>query len=279
LIYQARIRRIPAALNSTRLFVEIAKRSFQRQISYRTAALAGLATNFFFGMLRVMVLLALYGQRQEVAGISVQGAVTFTGLTQAVIGFLSMFSWYELMNTIYSGDVANDLLKPVDFYEFWLANDFGRAMAQLVLRGLPMMVAYALIFGITTPQTAWQWTALAAALFLAWLLSFSWRFIVNLAAFWIPNAVGIGRFVFALSWFLSGFMMPLRYFPDWFVRLSYLTPFPSTINSVVEIYLGVLTPAGMVKALLVQVAWIVGLFAAGQLVLRTGMRKLVIQGG
>jgi hypothetical protein len=35
-----------------RLFWEISKLAFQRQLTYRAATLAGLATNFFFGMLR-----------------------------------------------------------------------------------------------------------------------------------------------------------------------------------------------------------------------------------
>ena len=48
-------------------------------------------TNFFFGLLRATVLVALYGARQEVAGISLAAAVTYTGLTQAMIGFLSLF--------------------------------------------------------------------------------------------------------------------------------------------------------------------------------------------
>ena len=262
-----------------RLFWEIAKRSFQRQLAYRAAAVAGLATNFFFGFLRASVLVALYGARPEVAGMTVQDAITYTGLTQAIIGFLSLFHWFDLMNTIYTGAVSSDLLKPMGYYRFWLAQDLGRALAQVLLRGLPMMALYALVFDVTYPRSAGQWLALAAALLLAWLVSFSYRFLVNLAAFWAPNAAGIGRFAFMLSWFLSGFFMPLRFFPEWFVRLCYLTPFPHMINSVVEIYLGVLTGPEMVWALLGQAAWVLVLVATGQLVLRSGVKRLVILGG
>ena len=35
-------------------------RAIQRQLTYRAATLAGLATNFFFGLLRAAVLVALY---------------------------------------------------------------------------------------------------------------------------------------------------------------------------------------------------------------------------
>ena len=166
-------------------------------------------TNFFFGLLRATVLVALYGARQEVAGISLAAAVTYTGLTQAMIGFLSLFSWYEVMESVYTGSVSSDLLKPMSYLAFWLAQDLGRAIAALLMRGLPMMAAYALLFGITLPHSGGQWLALVIALTLSWQVSFWWRFLINLAAFWTPNALGAGRLAFTLSWFLSGFLMPI----------------------------------------------------------------------
>ena len=262
-----------------RLFWELCKLAFQRQLTYRAATLAGLTTNFFFGLMRAALMAALYGARQEVAGISLAAAVTFTGLTQATIGYLSLFSWYEVMNSVYTGDISSDLLKPMNYFVFWMAQDLGRALVALLMRGLTMMIAYALIFDIVWPHGATQWLALVAALVLSWLVSFSWRFLINLAAFWTPNALGVGRFAFGLSWLLSGFLMPLRFFPDWFVRLCNLTPFPATINTVVEVYLGVLTGPELLRALLGQVFWIAILAATGQLVLRAGVHKLVIQGG
>jgi ABC-2 type transport system permease protein len=261
------------------LFFQLAKRSFQRQLAYRAAALAGLVTNGFFGMLRAAVLVALFGSRTQVEGISLQDAITYTGLTQALIAFISMFGWYDLMHTISTGEVGSDLLKPVGFYSYWLARDLGRAVSQLLLRGLPLVAGYAVFYRITVPDSLIQWTSFLAALLLAWWVSFSWRFLVNLAAFWTPNAVGIGRLAFMLSWILSGFMMPLRFFPDWFQRLCYLTPFPHTINSVVEVYLGLLEPSQLIAALVAQGAWIAGLWVASQLLLYTGVRRLVIQGG
>jgi ABC-2 type transport system permease protein len=214
-----------------------------------------------------------------VSGISLRGAITFTGLSQALIACLSFFGWWQVMNSVYSGDISSDLLKPMDYLTFWLAQDMGRAIASLVVRGVTLMIGYALVFDITLPHGVTQWLALVAALLLSWLVSFAWRFLINLAAFWTPDARGVGRFVFGLSWFLSGFAMPLRFFPDWFVRLASLTPFPSMINTVVEVYLGVLSGPAIVRALLLQVFWIVALLGVSQLVLRAGVRRLVIQGG
>jgi ABC-2 type transport system permease protein len=262
-----------------RLFFELGLRAFQRQLVYRNAALAGLLTNFFFGLIRIAVLVALYGVQQEVAGISLKGAITFTGLSQSTIGILSLFGWTELMNSVYTGAISSDLLKPISLFRFWLAQDLGRAAGQFLLRGLPMMVAYAVFFGITTPSSAGQWLAFGLSLFFAWLVSFSWRFLVNLSAFWIPNALGVARFGFTLSWFLSGFLMPLRFFPAWFIKICDFTPFPAMINTVVEVYLGVLQGPAILFGLLEQLAWAAALILVGQVALQLGIRKLVILGG
>ena len=231
------------------------------------------------GLLRAAVLVALYGASQETAGISLQAAITFTGLSQATIAYLGFFGWWEVMESVYSGDVGSDLLKPMSYFAFWLARDLGRAAASFLVRGLTIMIAYALIFDITLPRSVGQWLAVGAAMVLSLLVSFSYRFLVNLAAFWTPDARGVGRFAYDLSWFLSGFLMPLRFFPDWFVTLCNLTPFPSVVNTVTEIYLGVVSGTGLIRALGVQLIWVILLFSAGQLTLRAGVRKLVIQGG
>jgi ABC-2 type transport system permease protein len=262
-----------------RLIWELSKRSFQRHLTYRAAAIAGLVTNLFFGLLRAAILVALYGARQEMSGVSLQGAISYTGLTQALIAYLTLFGWYPIMDSVASGEVASDLLKPLDYYTFWLSQDIGRSLAALIMRSMPLMLFYAIAFDLTYPENPLQWGALIVALILSLLVSFSWRFLVNLAAFFTPNALGVGRFAFGLSWVLSGFFLPLRFHPEWFIRLAELTPFPAMVNTVVEIYLGVLSGPEMAGALLEQLIWLAILLLLGQIVLRAGVRRLVIQGG
>jgi ABC-2 type transport system permease protein len=262
-----------------KVFWEITKLSFQRQLSYRAATLAGLITNIFFGLLRASVLIALYNNREVVAGLSIQDVITYTGLTQAVIVYLSIFGSYDLMRSVYQGEIAGDLLKPINLFTFWLAQDFGRAIVGFFLRGLSIMIIYALVFDITYPTSFTQWLALFVTLSLSWLISFAYRFLVNLSAFWSPDARGIGRFAFIIVMFFSGFLMPLRFFPDWVQTLAYFTPFPHMLNTVVEIYLGVLTSTQLINALLAQVAWAIVLIVMGQIVLRLGTKRLVILGG
>jgi ABC-2 type transport system permease protein len=262
-----------------RLFLKLSKLAFQRQMSYRAATIAGLMTNFFFGLLRAAIMIALFRNQVEVEGIDLSQAITFTAISQALIGYLSLFHWYEQMQSVYTGEIATDLLKPMGYFRYWLAKDFGRAMAALLTRGLTIILAYELVFDLVYPQELLGWLYLLLTLLLAWLVSFCMRFLANLPSFWVTNARGIGIFVFFSAQALSGFLMPLRFFPDWFQKLAYFTPFPHSVNTIVEVQLGLLSEQQIWLAFANQLLWAFGLIVVIQLVLRAGVRKLVVVGG
>ena len=152
---------------------EFVKLSVRRQITYRAATLAGLLTNVFFGLIRAAVMVALFGAGNEVAGMTVQDAITFTGLTQASIAYLSLFNWYEVVNSVRSGQIGTELLKPLDYFTYWMTQDLGRATVSLVSRGFTIMAFYAIIFDITVPTSLKQWLAFIVAIILAWAVSFA----------------------------------------------------------------------------------------------------------
>ncbi|GGM04614.1 ABC transporter permease [Deinococcus aerophilus] len=261
------------------LYAAVARLGFRRQFAYPQAALWGLITNLFFGLLRIAVLVALFGQQPQVAGYTVQDAITYTGLTQALIMTLSLFGWTDFMRTIHRGEIVGDLLRPHDLLAFWAAQDAGRAAGQFVLRGLPMLALFAVVWGATFPAGVEGWTLTALSLLLAWACGFAFRFLVNCAAFWSPDAVGIGRFAWAVLGLGSGFLMPLAFFPPGVQQVLALTPFPSMMNTTVEVWLGVRTGAQALAGLTVQLGWALALFALAAAVLSRGLRRLEAAGG
>jgi ABC-2 type transport system permease protein len=262
-----------------RLFWEIVTLAVRRQLTYRAAMWGGLTTNLFFGLLRAYVMLALYGARNEVNGLTIQDAITYTALSQAIIAYLSIFGWWDVMESVNSGEVAADMLRPMSYLRFWMAADLGRALVNLILRGATILLLYGLVVELTVPTSIQQWSALGVAIIFAWLVSFAYRFVVNLAAFWTPNARGIGRFAFGIVWVLSGFYMPLNLYPDWFRRLCEMTPFPAMVNTPLQVFLGTLDGPALYLALLNQLLWGAALLLIAHYVLSRGVRRLVIQGG
>jgi len=266
-------------LSPMRLYFRVVKLSIQQQITYRTALIAGLATNFFFGLLRAAMLVALFQSQPLVNGMTQREALTFVAISQALIAFLFMFGTYDVMNTVYTGSIGADLARPMDLFFYWLARDFGAALVNLAARGLVLVAVFSLFYPVVLPQKFAQWGLVLVSLLLGWGVNFAYRFLVNLAAFWTPDARGIARTAYTFLLMFSGFYIPLRLYPDWFSRLCSFTPFPSSFNTPVEIFLGLLEGRALGLALLAQVGWLALLWGVSRLVLRQGLRKLIIQGG
>ncbi len=205
--------------------------------------------------------------------------MTYVVLTQAIMMFVSIFGWTDLMNAVYRGEIATDLLRPMSLFGFWFAQDVGRAMAALLLRGITILVISSLIFHIKIPSSFTQFLALLLSMMLALTISFAIRFIYNLSAFWSPDARGFARFASVLGMFASGFLMPLRFFPDWLQQALNFTPFPHVMNTIIEIYVGSFSGSRLLEALLLQAIWAVVLVILAQIILARASKRLVILGG
>jgi len=263
-----------------RLYFELAKKSFQRQVVYRTATLAGLITNLFFGVLRASILIAVFNaQTTPVANYSVQDTITYSGLAQAFIGAMAVWGWYDMIKSIKSGEVATDLSRPFDHYNFWLAQDLGRSLFQLLTRGVLSMLVFVVAFGASVPTSLQQWALLSMSTLFALLLSFSWRFLASALGFWTTDALGWMRLASLGILLFTGFAIPLAFMPTWLQTLCYLTPFPGFLTTPIDIYLGRTTGLTAIGLIGLQAGWLIVLVTAGRFAAYAGRRKLTIQGG
>jgi ABC-2 type transport system permease protein len=262
-----------------RLYYEVARRAFQRQLAYRTANLAGLFTNAVFGYLRAAVILALYESRTDVAGYDLPTALSYTWTTQASLMIIALWGWYDIEETIRTGDVVSDLSKPFSYLGYWLARDLGRAAYFLLVRCLPLLVVAVIGFGIRLPDFPLGWLLWLFSLSLATVVSFACRFLVNATAFWTADARGIGTIVMGIVTLLSGFIVPLQWLPSPIAEISLVLPFAGMVQTPADIFVGKVSGAGLVEALGLQLFWATTLLALSQLVVVLATRRVIAQGG
>ena len=143
------------------LYFYIATKSFQKNLAYRAANLAGIATNTFFAAVYVSIYTALLQGRGEVGGLDARDAVTYVVITQSLLMAMSAFGNRELSDAIIKGQIASDLSRPVDFYFYWAAIDLGRAVYYLIFRGIPTFVIGVLLFHVAP---AGRWADVAVVL-------------------------------------------------------------------------------------------------------------------
>ena len=262
-----------------RLYWEVAKRGFRRYSTYRAAIAAGVFTNCIFGFIKCYVLIALLRFKPHIGGYDMTDAVTFAWLTQAALMTVQVFAWYDIALRIRSGDVVTDLYRPLDFQAYWLAQDLGRAFLQLLFRGIPPFLVGALFFTLRVPVNPGVWVAFLASLTLAVLISFSMRFMLNLAAFWLLDYRGVMTLAIALWLLLAGLELPISFFPHWLERIARALPFAGMFQVPADIFLGKMAGPHIVSGLAFQAAWAVALLGAGRLMLAAATRRLVVQGG
>jgi ABC-2 type transport system permease protein len=262
-----------------RLYWEVAVRGYRRYATYRGATIAGVFTNTVFGFMRAYVYLALFASREEVGGFDVSDTLTYTFATQGMLMVAYIWGWWEVALTIRSGDVVTDLSRPIDYQLYWLAQDLGRATYHAIFRGIPPFVIAALVFDLRLPEHPATWLLFVLSVYLAVCVSFAMRFMVNLSAFWLMDYRGVGGLMAAAWTFLSGFAVPLTFFPDGLRQVVWLLPFAGLVQIPVQIFLEKGTAGELGAMLALQAGWAVLLFLAARTVLGAATRKVVIQGG
>lgn len=258
---------------------QIARRGYARWAAYPAASFAGAFTNLVFGFLRTYVLLALFAHRENVNGYSVTAAITYVWLTQGMIMTTFIWGWNELAQRIRTGDIAIDLVRPVHPLRLGLDFDLGRAAYHAVFRGVPPLIVGALFFRLVLPTDPITWLAFVASLLLAVIVSFGFRLLYNIFAFWMMDNRGPAMIAGLFGTLFSGFLVPIAFFPDWLGAIARLTPFPAMLQIPIDIYVGVATGPTLVADLFVQVAWAVALLGAARALFALGVRRLEVQGG
>jgi ABC-2 type transport system permease protein len=261
-----------------RLYVEVARRTYARISTYRSATLAGIFTNTVFGFLLAYVLLALYRERDLVGGFDAVDAVTFTFVAQGMLMVLGMFSDTEIADRIRTGDVIIDLQRPYDHQAWWAGVNYGKAAYYLVFRGVPPFLAGAIVFHLRLPSAP-DAVAFVVSVVLAVGVAFGWRYLLQLTAFWLLDVRGANQLGWLAAQFLSGAFLPLVFFPGWLEAGARALPFAYMLQVPVEIWLGRHSGMDLVAAFAVQVAWGAALVLAGRHVMGRAVRRVVVQGG
>lgn len=262
-----------------RLYWELARRGYRRFAAYPAATVAGVFTNTIFGFMRGYILLAVLAERPSIGGYDATRTITYVWLGQGLLATVSIWGWTELALRIRTGDIATDLARPVHPLASGLAFDLGRALYQALYRGLPPFAIGALVFELTAPESPVVWLAFVVSVALAVAVSFAFRFLYNLAAFWLGDFRGVTTLAVIASLFFSGFTIPLSFFPDWLETFARATPFAAMAQVPIDIFVGRTSGAEIAAALAFQVGWAIALAAAGWAVFGAGTRRLVVQGG
>ena len=110
-------------------------------LQYRAAAAAGIATQLFWGILRVALFTAFYHAALPGAmpALSLKETVSYVWLTQATLGLLFVRPDADVQEMVRTGTVAYELVRPLDLFAFWYARALAVRLAPTLLRITPLL--------------------------------------------------------------------------------------------------------------------------------------------
>lgn len=263
------------------IYAALISSGFRRWATYRQATVAGAVTNTVFGFVRCYVLLAVAaGAGGVAAGYHGAQLATYVWLGQGLLAVVLLWGWTDLADRIRSGEVATDLLRPMNPVPLYLAADLGRAGHALLFRFVPPVAVGALVFDFYLPERPSTWPLFAGSVVLAVVICFACRYLINATAFWLLDLRGVNTAWAVGSAVLCGLYFPLRFLPDWLAFTLYVaTPLPAILQIPLDIFVERDPQPVLAGLVAVQAAWAVVLLIACQRVQRRAERRLVIQGG
>lgn len=260
---------------------------FRMLLQYRAAALAGLWTQVFFGLVLLMIYEAFYRSTTAPQPMTFVEIVSYVWLGQALLAMLPWNADAEIRAMVRSGGVAYELCRPVDLYALWYARAMALRTAPTILRAAPMCLFAAIVlplvglgeWALATPPSAAAAAAFGASLVCTLLLGCALTTLINISLLWTVGGEGAAVLLTSLATFLSGMIVPLPLFPDWAQPIVQNLPFAGLVDLPFRVFTGHIPADAVGSVLRHQILWTAAIVFLGRWLLSRGMRRVVVQGG
>ena len=270
-----------------RPYVAAFRARFLLMLQYRVAALAGFATQCWWGTIKIMVYTAFYDAAAAAAPISLPNVVTYTWLGQAFLALLPWVADPEVGMSIRTGGVGYDRLRPLDTYSYWYARTLGWVIARALPRAILMLTAAGIVLPLVGLET-WAWQSPsgpeAAVLFVP---AFALMIMLAVAVLMLANVVvaaslnerGVNAVLMPLVIVFSGSLVPLDFFPDTMRPFLHAQPLAGLVDIPFRIYFADLRGVAAIESLALQAGWTLVMICLGRFAMARMMHRLEMQGG
>lgn len=252
-------------------------------LQYRVAALAGIATQFFWGFMYIMIFEAFYSSTSVVQPISFSELIKVLWLQQSFLVFIML--WYrdtELIDLIISGNIAYELTRPTNLYNFWYAKLIAQRLSGALLRCFPILIVAFLLpypYKFSLPQSLAVFILFFITLVLGLLLIVSISMLIYISIFYTMSGVGSLLIFGVLGEFLSGLVIPVPLMPETLKKIVYVLPFRYTSDLPFRIYAGNISLKEGLFSIVIQLVWLALIIFLGKAWMKKALKRIVVQGG
>lgn len=265
---------------SMKKYLYITKNALQIAIVYRGHILLTAIGNIIYICLIYFLWKAIYASSESsIHGMSFEQTFLYLAFASSIyVLFTSFIEWFMSQDVV-SGNIVVRLLKPYDYEMMLLFQSLGFLIFNLVITTIPTFVVMIWFFrdivpfGINIPF-------FIISVCIAYMLSYTIDFIIGTMSFYTESIWGISVAKQAIVFFLSGAMIPLKFFPQTFKTILECLPFQAIYNVPLSILTdGQLGVRDYVQFLGVQVFWLVVLWFVSRLFFNKAVKAVTVNGG
>jgi ABC-2 type transport system permease protein len=260
-------------------FAVLAQKTVQTKLTYRLSTLISLLASVASYGVFLLVWLAIYRENPRAGPLSRDEMLAYLIAAFLVNSLLVTSVELRFGNRLRMGLIAGDLLRPLGFLMFQMAQAVGDLIVNLVYV-LPLFAAgYGFVGAAILPASALSVVLTALSVALSFLIAFGVSYLIVQAAFVLQSGYGVMFLRASLHQVFSGLSAPLVMFPPPLRRVAEWLPFHHEIETPARLWLGLVPWQEVPRLLAGQAAWGVGLVLAGEVIFGAVMRRHQIQGG
>lgn len=266
-----------------RAYFAVFRQQLLAGLQYRAGFWGTTTTHVVWAYVRVAIITAFYRYGGGEAGITLRQAVTMIWLQEIALNLLPGYGMdFTVWNKINRGEVAYDLVRPLDVYGHWYASAVSVKLSGFLLAVGPVTAVALLVPGEMGLR------AVAPPLsFLAGIFTLATGLAVSCAAICLFYAaqmdVSLGdapaRVMMVISQILAGSLLPLQLWPDFMQTFLLWQPFASMMDLPLRFMAGTASLSELPRVLLTQAAWGAVIWRLGRAWIGRNLRRLIVQGG
>ena len=253
---------------------------FKGELQYRAKALSGIVTQFFWGLMYVYLYTAF--MKGGMDGFSINQMTTYVWLGQAFFAMRYVNVPKGVCKQIESGDICYNFVKPLNLYNQWYFTYIGSTLASTLLRFLPIILVSMLLpvgMKLCLPVSFSAFVLFLISLCIGLLITGALSMFSVYLTFVTQSSRGASTFVSVISGLLGGMYIPLPMLPQGMQNVLRYLPFSFISDLPFRIYIGNVNLKLALIQIAISVGWLIALIIIGKLLIKSSLKKAVIQGG
>ena len=266
-----------------RTYISLFRVRFINGLQYRVAALGGMSTQLFWGLMLVFIYQAFYQSSSGADAFSYSELVTYIWMQQAFLSFIFLYDWDgELLDMILNGGISYELCRPVNLYLIWYVKLLSKRVSRAAMRFLPIIVIAAVMpapYNLSAPQSPAAFLLFLVTLFMGAFLLVAISMLVYISIFKTMSPIGSIGILGVVGEFFSGHTIPIPLMPTWLQDVCMVLPFRLVSDMPFRVYSGGIGVSEALQGMVFQLTWIAVLVLAGAFIMKRITRLSVVQGG